>query len=802
MLTALLSANPALADAGSTRNVLDIPANHSANAYFSHLADAAGSLTLPALLQNSYADLFSDGDNKTLNPGYTDAAYWLHGRFQLDADQAAVTRYFGVDYSLLDDVAFYVVQHGEVTAQWLTGDSRPFASRPIDTSGFLFPVEFKPGATLDIYIRIQTSSSMRVPLSIWEPEAFHNAQRPRLLTEGLYFGVIALMFVYNLCLLLRVKDVSYLNYLAYILAMAMLQLCLTGYGYEYFWPQYPRLNEFMLPVSVAAIGVFIIAFGLPLLELKRKSRVLSYACTTLLVLEAGAALVSLVLPYGVVIQSVITLSLLVSLVMMAAALKESLNGSTTAKLFLLAYVTLIIGSVALALASMGWLPVNFFTTNSLMIGSGVEIVVLSFALAERLNQINQEKARAEREATRYLEEINLHLRQANELKDEFLATISHELRTPMNGVLGCLEHLQQHGNPDQPNPYLHQAEHSARQMMSMVDSLLTYTEIQSGKLHVQSEPFRLRDLLEHSQQLFAETCQRKGINLQLDISEDTPGILLGDPHRISQVLNNLLDNAVKFTHQGAVKVAVCCHRMRTDKSLLQLEFTISDSGIGIPEAQQEQIFESFRSGDGKVKRGYGGLGIGLSVTKSLLDKMGGNLTFTSQPEQGSTFRASLPCQAASAEGQRGELDSAQNPAGQHPEGQSHTTLSVLVVEDNPVNQLVMKSLLNKFGYDVHCAGNGAEALELLRSQAVDLVLMDCQMPVMDGFTATRHIRNSDGIQKDVPIIAVTANAMSEDRHLCIQAGMNDYLCKPIDAQILSRKIIYWANRSPRISQTG
>ena len=769
-------------------DILDLPASGYGSQYFSHLEDSAASLSVESLLENTYEDLFAPGTAETLNKGYSSSAYWLHGQFRLKADAPQTTRFFSLEYSLLDEVEFYVTRNGKIIQHWSTGDTRNFDSRPMDHTWFIFPVAFDPGATLDIFIRIKSTSSLRMPMRIWEPSEFHDQQRPRLLTEGIYFGILFLMFFYNLCLLATVRDISYFYYIAYIFSLCTFQLCMTGYGFEYIWPEHPRINEFMLPVSVSAVGLFIVAFGIRVMDLQRNSQLMYFICCILLVLEAASAMVCLILPYEVVIRTVISLALFVSAIMLVTAVQESLKGNSTAKLFLLAYITLLCGAVALAFASMGWLPANFLTTNSFMIGSTVEIVVLSFALAERLNQINKEKAKSEKEAKQYLEEMNDYLRETNQLKDEFLATISHELRTPMNGVLGCLQHLQQGGHGESDNPYLNFADRSARQMMMMVDSLLAYTELQSGKLSIQNEPLKIHELVDRSKKLFFDSCQKKGVQLSVAIDDHTPLILFGDPARLSQVLNNLLDNAVKFTHDGQIDVCISSNAIQPESRLLQLEIRITDTGIGVETEKQEKIFETFRRGDGNIKRGYGGLGIGLTVVKSLLDKMGGNISFVSQPGIGSTFTISLPCHY-----QTNELTERFNEQFKARQPQVKT-LTVLVVEDNPVNQLVVKGLLKKYGYEVVSASNGAEALDKLDSNTVDLILMDCQMPIMDGFEATRRIRNSDMTFRNIPIIAVTANAMSEDRHLCIQAGMNDYLCKPIDAQILNRKVIYWANR--------
>lgn len=770
----------------------------AANRYFSHLEDKGASLTIDDLLQSSYQDLFTPGTDQILNQGYTPSAIWLHARFNypnlsgsVEGGSEFITRYFSLDYSLLDSVEFYVIESDRVVQKWQTGDSYAFDTRPMDYSRFLFPVEFKQGDVKDIYIRVQSTSSMRLPLSIWEPTQFHDTQRPKLLLDGLYFGILLLMFLYNLCLFATVRDISYFYYIAYILSIVVFQLAMTGYGFEYLWPDTPEVNEFLIPLSICAVSVFVLAFGQRILDLKHKAPLLYYFFSIIIILELAGALASLILPYAVVIQSVIVFAVLVAAFKLYASIQQAIKGIYTAKLFLFAWFTLLCGAISLAATSMGWLPASFLTTNAFMIGSAVEVIVLSFTLAERLNQFNKDKALAESHARESLQSMNQSLRETNRIKDEFLTTISHELRTPMNGVLGCLQHMQQGASKDHWDQYLNHADRSARHMMLLVDSLLAYTEVQSGKLQLQNEPFRILELIDRSRLLFADICEKKGISLHLHTDEQLPNTVFGDSYRISQIFNNLIDNAIKFTHSGEITIELDALAMDTQSQSMKLRFSVTDTGIGIDADKQAQIFETFRQIDNATSRGYGGLGIGLSVVKSLVDKMDGFIELESRQGNGSRFTVNVPCRY-----QNNDLTHRiEEKARMVPKLLNR--LRVLVVEDNPVNQLVVKGLLSKHGHEVVTANNGEQALELLQEAAVDVVLMDCQMPIMDGFEATRKIRNMEAPLSRLPIIAVTANAMSDDRHQCIVAGMNDYLCKPIDAQILNRKIVYWANSSAR-----
>ncbi|RLP54089.1 hybrid sensor histidine kinase/response regulator [Ketobacter nezhaii] len=774
-----------------------IAADHSANQYFNYLEDENASLTIDDLLQGSYQDMFASGAAEVLNKGFSQSAFWLHSRFSFpeQPDIYHITRYVSLEYSLLDSVDFYVIENGEVTGKWLTGDSRPFNTRPVDYSRFLFPVEFNRGDIKDIYIRVQSTSLLRMPVTIWTPSEFHDAQRPKLLLDGLYFGILLLMLCYNLFLYATARDASYLYYIAYILSIAAFQLAMSGYGFEYLWPNTPQVNEFLIPLSICAISIFVLAFGQRILDLRKQSPLLYFIVNIIIVLEIAGAITSLLLPYAVVIQTLIVFTVIVAAVKLYISIQQSLRRIHTAQLFLFAWFTFLCGAMALAATSMGWLPVNFLTTNSFIIGSAVEVIVLSFILAERSHQINKAKAFAEKQAKDALQLMNDSLRETNRTKDEFLATISHELRTPMNGVLGCLQHASQCPDQSSLDTYLNHADRSARHMMLLIDSLLTYTELQSGNLQLQQEPFRIGEMLDKARLLFADTCAKKEIRLRMSLDSVTPHTLFGDSYRVGQIFNNLIDNAIKFTHRGEILIEITCAAIDHESQSLKLIFSISDTGIGIEPEKQSQIFESFRQADATNNRGYGGLGIGLSVVKALLDKMDGTIECRSNPGQGSRFEVTFPCLF-----QNQDLTSRIDEQAHQPSRHA-APLQVLVVEDNPVNQLVIKSLLTRHGYTIVTASNGAQALLELEQYAIDVVLMDCQMPIMDGFETTEKIRNMDHRHAHLPIIAVTANGMSDDRHRCIQAGMNDYLCKPIDAQVLHRKIVYWTNNAAR-QKTG
>lgn len=793
----LLAAGTARAQAdGAAIIALDeVPAFSHADGFFQHFEDASGKVTLPALLENARAFPFDVGDGSVLNKGYSHSAFWLKARFSLSAQAGArMERYLELDYSLLDDLQYYVVNQGVVEQQWHTGDHQPFDSRPIRHSRFLFPLTLQPGDEKTVYLRVASSSSLRMQLNLWEPFAFHQAERIHLLLDGLYFGILLLMLFYNFCLLISVRDISYFYYIAYTSSLTLFQLAMTGYGFEYGWSNLPAINDHLIPLGICLIAIFVLKFSQRILALKKHSPGTHQFFNVVVLVMCLGAFASVLLPNQIVIRPIIFGAIVAACLMLFAGGRESLRGSVTAKWFLLAWSSLLLGSLILAMMSMGWLPANIVTTNAFMFGSALQVALLSLTLAERLNQINQEKTRMEQEAKRALEVVNQTLQDNNRIKDEFLATISHELRTPMNGVLGCLEHIQHEPISEKAETYRNYADRSARHMMLLVDSLLTYTELQSGKLALDNKPFATRELVDASRELFTELSKRKDIALNFFIETSIPDQVVSDFTRVSQILNNLLDNAIKFTHHGQVEVRIHGERVGANPDEFQLLIQVSDTGIGIAREKLDLIFERFRQVDGAFNRGYGGLGIGLAVIKALLDQMHGSIDVKAEENKGATFTVHIPCRYVL-------------PTSETVEAEPHVisraaVLRVLVVEDNPVNQMVLKGLLKKQGFDVSTADNGAQAVEWVKENPVDAILMDCQMPIMDGFQATREIRQLPEPAASVPIIAVTANAMSQDRERCLSAGMNDYTSKPIDARTLNKKIIYWANVNARGQKAG
>jgi signal transduction histidine kinase/FixJ family two-component response regulator len=424
----------------------------------------------------------------------------------------------------------------------------------------------------------------------------------------------------------------------------------------------------------------------------------------------------------------------------------------------------------------------------------------------RLNQDREKEYARKLESeiakqTAELRETNARLEEISRLKSDFLANMSHELRTPMNAIIGFSELLSETPLAEEQLDYTRTIAQSATSLLTLINDILDLAKIEAGKLELEHQPFELAEVIDNVAAMFKIPAREKGVAVTCKIDSRIPKRIMGDSNRLRQILINLAGNAMKFTEQGGIDIQVAYEREAAGQIVSR--FSVHDSGIGIPADRVEAIFEKFTQADGSTTRKYGGTGLGLAICLQLVELMGGRLTVESEVGKGSTFYFVIPLEEAPA-----EIISLQ----EHKEAGREKAASggrILLVEDNAVNQRLASILITRQGYEVEVASDGAESLEHLRHQTFDLVLMDVQMPNMDGMEATRRIREIEAdpvlrqsyvglrtLEQPLGIIGLTAHARKEDETACYEAGMTGFLTKPI---IKAKLTMILNEMMPRIS---
>lgn len=408
-------------------------------------------------------------------------------------------------------------------------------------------------------------------------------------------------------------------------------------------------------------------------------------------------------------------------------------------------------------------------------------------LLEQTQQLNEEllqKKSELEENVKKLEEAKLKVEEGSKAKTEFLSTMSHEIRTPMNAIIGMTNLLAKDNPREDQLEQLEILDFSAKTLLSLINDVLDFSKIESGKIEFEDLDFDLQYLLKGILESFRFNTEKKGIALSLQVEEDVPEVLLGDSARLTQILNNLVSNAVKFTDEGEVKISV--KQIRREAGTVTLQFCVSDTGVGISEGKLYSIFESFTQERTDTSRIYGGTGLGLTISKKLVELQNGSISVDSTKGEGSTFTVILDFEL----GDESKVDKLQSD--KRINADSLEGIKVLLVEDNIINQKVMTRFLEKWKIKITVANDGDEALQKVAKEHFHIILMDLQMPRMDGYKSSQAIRTIDDQRKrNIPIIALTAAALKEVKEKVYAAGMNDFITKPFNPVELQEKLEFY-----------
>lgn len=743
------------------------------------LEDPTQALTIADVSAASAAPQFKPQDKDTLNAGYSRSVFWLKVNLHyLPQDpEARRTWLLELAYPPLDHLDLYLPDNsGAYHLAGRTGDALPFAAREIRQNNYLFKLDFSPGEAKTLYLRLQSEGSIQAPLTLWSSTAYLEQQPLRLYILGLIYGVLLGMLVYNLFIYLSVRDTSYLYYIFYIASFGMYQLSVNGAAVEYFWPNNPWWANAATPFMIGASALFGSLFARSFLRTAQHSRWINRLLLALVACGAVVMLLSLMTSYALALRLATGLALVFTVSIFVAAIKAWYCGQRVARYFIIAWSAFLLGGVVNTLMVLGYLPNVFLTMYASQIGSAIEVALLSLALADRINAMREQQAQILFEASQKLEVLNQQLARSNRLKDEFLATLTHELRTPMNGVIGSLELMQTVPLDAELAQYQQTAAGSARDMMRMVNGILTLTELQAGRLTARPQVFSLRGMLDTLRQQFTASAQGKGLAFSIDVADELPDRVVGDADKLLQCLECLLDNAFKFTHDGAVRLRVV--GVPHSDGGVRVSFIVTDTGIGFAFLDEATLYQRFFQLDGSTTREYGGLGIGLAICRQLIELLGGRLTHHSELRKGSRFQLEVKVSVPPPE-----------PKAAPDYQRAPSECAVLLVDDNSVGQWVLRGMLLKLGYRVKTVDSGPSALAALQAQPFDAVLLD--MPE-GGFALCCQIRALSGCA-ELPVIAVSTSLNGSEREHCHGVGVCERLVKPVRFEalqaVLERRVL-------------
>jgi len=555
----------------------------------------------------------------------------------------------------------------------------------------------------------------------------------------------------------------------------LFQMTLAGYSNRFIWPDWTLLGNAITLVLLGISLAFACLFTQSFLHTKKYSPKINVILTCLVAASFLWAFLALFLPYDFVVKVLASIGLIGLPLAYAAGVVAFIHKSRPARYYLAAWTVFVFLSLIYVLKVFALIPTWTFIENVMQIGSSIEVVLLALGLADRINTLKSETLAVSE--------------SSNRIKDEFMSTITHELLTPLNGIKLSLSLLDTEVKSQDGKQALKMASDSSSHLLNLIESMFTFVQARRGLIKLRCVPYNVQTTLENVFEYFSTTKFNDDLSLFLDLSIKCPEWIVGDEDKFSLIIFQLMKNACSYTHKG--EVTLRGGRVVSHDSIDVFRVIVQDTGPGIDDDKLVEIFDAFNQADNSINRVHGGMGIGLTIVKDLLSLMGATLNVSSELGKGTTFSFEIPIKLASQE----QIDEQTKVKAVPISNNAFSASKILVVEDNPVNMKLICKILERSNYIPLSAIHGEEALTILQEHADILaILMDCQMPVMDGFAATRKIRE---IEKyvDLPIIAVTANVSEEDRQRCRDAGMSDYLQKPVKKQLLESTLIQWLEKS-------
>ena len=742
--------------------------------------DQSGTLKYDEIVSQQYSEKFIKSSQEFPNMGQTLSSFWF--QFEVENDTNIAKEFLiSLGKSHIHYIDLYVNDNSGKTPTYQTGAMLPFNTRQVSHNYFTFRFSIPPNQTLKFHAKIWGKTLLTLSFNLFTPNYFYESNRIDTYFVGIFYGSMIILFFYNFFLLVSVRDEIYLYYIVYIGSALIWTMIHKGFASEFIYPNHPTVN------STAAGGFATLAlssgflFVCKFLEIKKVQPKL-YLCVKIWVgVLCSTFLIFMVFPLTG--NKLINVMALVDfLFLLAISTVAGIYRTPAFQYYILSLIFLIAGTGTHLLSRVNMIEPNKLTWFSIEIAVVLEALFLSFGLAARINQLKLDKNKAQFLAIE-------NLKKSDRLKNEFLSNTSHELRTPLNGIIGFAESILD-GELGRVNGNLKSTVNSIMQsgyrLSTHVDNILDLSRLEDKAEVLEKAPVNLWKVVEHVIQIKGPDIGDKSLKLINDIPQELKHIFADEP-KIIQILSNLVDNAIKFTSDGEVRIY--CEKVRKSEGE-ELFITVQDTGIGLSLDEKEKIFDKFVQIDGSSTREYSGTGVGLAITKRLVEMHNGEIHVESKKGKYSSF--SFNVQVFHGDGSSYVDEKLDQLTPLKVDLQESETLfssmkdcKILIVDDDQINQKVLGThLMNR--YSLSYADNGREAIEAVERDRPDLILLDIMMPVMDGWEVCRILREKyDEVL--LPIIIITARNAEADRKEGLRLGANDYLTKPINKDVLLKR---------------
>lgn len=723
------------------------------------------------------------------NFGYNLSTFWV--RFHINNQSTIENWLLEIEAPKTNELHVHTLDNDTGQFETIkTGNNYPFLEREIEHRNFVTPIHIKAGETKVVYLQILTGSSVQVPLTLWDYTAFHAKSQNEYALLGVLFGLSVVMALYNLFLYFSIRDRSYLYYVLFVILNTLLYLVDMGLGYQYLWAE--RLGKDTIVVTelmyLCNIGglLFIRSF----LSVRERMKKIDNIFKLLIIINTIAFIIRQFTFAGSLYVAIILVILSIFLILYSSA-RLLRNGFRPARYLLLAWGLFLIGVFISLMVDVGIIPLTLFTKYAWQITTSLEIVLLSFALGDKYKTFREEKEKAIQEANEIQSEALESLKRTDKLKDEFLTITSHELQTPLNGIIGIAETMRD-GVVGQLNKemddHLSMIITSGKRLSHLIHDILDYSNLKNDQLRMNMGSVRLFETTNIVLTICQPLLKNKSIQLINKINKKHGLTVYADESRVQQILYNLIGNAIKYTEEGMVIISAS-----VEEEFIRIDVT--DTGIGIPAQQQENIFEQFYQVENREARQFEGSGIGLNITKHLVEKHGGKLSVNSVVGKGSTFSFTLPIYVGEQVSREvsatidtfAEIKSPISMGASQSDVPLEGKAKILITDDDPVNLQVLMNQLHLEGYEVITASSGKEVLEIVQYEIIDLLILDIMMPKMSGYEVCQQLRKQFSLM-DLPILMLTAKTQLRDKVIAFEVGANDYLTKPCDRKELLTRV--------------